>query len=363
MARIVWFAFLFAGLTQFTFGQVTDCEQTLNQATAEFEAGRFYGLPDLLKSCLKSFSKEQKVRAYLLLTQVYLVLDDPASAESSYLQLLKADPEYVANPGRDPIDVYYLSKKFTSTPIFTPYFRIGINTSLPRTIYHINTNSNNININNAFKVGYQIDGGIDWNINERWSVSAGLGYSRKSFKTTNSDNSSQLTSTEKQDWIDVPVYIKYSYDSGRIRPFGYAGMAANLLIASRLSLNGTDFNSPSPKTQQVSQGPDVTIPYHRNFFNRSIVLGGGAKYKVGINFFYLDVRYMVGLTNLGKNSYSLANGQMDPLATKYGYASDYFRLDNLSISLGFVKPLYNPRKKKRAVAGFLEKLGIKKVKR
>src|SRR6267154_5304702 len=103
--------------------QDNNCEQTLSLAAAEFEAGRFYGLPDILKSCLaKGFSTEQKIRAYLLLTQTYLILDNPTAAENSYLQLLKADPEYVANPVRDPIDVYYLSKKFTTTPIFNPYF-------------------------------------------------------------------------------------------------------------------------------------------------------------------------------------------------------------------------------------------------
>jgi len=96
----------------------------------------------LLKPCLDNgFSREQKVRAYLLLTQSYLILDDPISAENSYLQLLKADPEYVANPARDPVDVYYLSKRFTTTPLFTPNFQMGINTSLPRTIYSLNTSS------------------------------------------------------------------------------------------------------------------------------------------------------------------------------------------------------------------------------
>src|ERR1051325_7143028 len=127
MARIIpslLCALIFVNL----FGQDQGCEQTLNQATAEFDAGRFYSLPSILKPCLdKGFSKEQKVRAYLLLTQSYLILNDPIAAENSYLQLLVADPEYVANPVRDPVDVYYLSKKFTTTPVFTPSFFGGAN--------------------------------------------------------------------------------------------------------------------------------------------------------------------------------------------------------------------------------------------
>src|SRR5258708_30166033 len=130
MVRLI--LFLFPVLHSIaSFSQGSDCEQTLNQATAEFEAGRFYNLPSILKPCIDNgFSKEQKVRSYLLLTQSYLILNDPIAAENSYLQLLTADPEYVANPARDPVDVYYLSRKFTTTPLFASSFRVGVNTSL-----------------------------------------------------------------------------------------------------------------------------------------------------------------------------------------------------------------------------------------
>jgi len=357
------FLFLLGVSRSSLIAQNTDCEQTLSLAAAEFEAGRFYGLPEILKSCLKSgFSTEQKIRAYLLLTQTYLILDDPAAAENSYLQLLKADPEYVANPVRDPIDVYYLSKKFTSTAIFNPYFRIGANTSLQRTIYSLGTSSaiDSVSKDKTYKVGFQIGGGVDWNINDRWSVSLGVNYSRKNIQSSFFDGNSgyQGRFTEKQDWFDIPLFLKYSFiDSGKLRPFAYAGIAANLLIAARLSPEGTDRHAPTEGASQLSQSPDVDIKNMRNFFNSSFVLGGGTKYKVGKNFFYVDLRYMVGLTNVAKNS------GFNPLLVQFQYQSDYFRLDNLSISFGYVKPLYNPRKKKKAVAGLMKKLGIKKSKK
>jgi hypothetical protein len=360
MRHLAVILILLLGVSRDLIAQNTDCEQTLNLAAAEFDAGRFYGLPDILKSCLeKDFSKEQRIRAYLLLTQTYLILDNPAAAENSYLQLLKADPEFVANPVRDPIDVYYLSKKFTSTAIFTPHFRIGANTSLPRTIYDLNTSSgmSQRSDNKTFKIGYLIGGGVDWNINERWSLCLGLEYSKKDFKSSFNDNTQgyQGRFTEKQDWIDVPLYVKYSLDSGKIRPFAYAGIAANLLIGAKLSPEGVDQDAPTHGATQTSQIPDVDIRKSmRNFFNRSLVLGGGAKYKVGKNFFYVDLRYMAGLTNIAKNA------QFNPLLVTFQYQSPLFRLDNLSISFGFVKPLYDPRKKKKAVEGLLRKLGIKK---
>jgi hypothetical protein len=354
--------------THKALAQKSNCEETLNLASAEFDAGRFVGLENILKPCLDNgFSREQKVRAYLLLTQAFLILEDPKSAENSYLELLKSDPEYIANPVRDPVDVYYLSKKFTSTPIFTPHAHLGASTSIPRMIYNVNTGSapDQISTKSVFKLGYQLGGDMDWNITERWSLCTGIAYSLKVFKTVLHDNNaaSQLTATEKENWFDIPLYLKYQVDSGKIRPFAYAGVAANLLVGTKLTLDGinrVDFTETAQGKQEVSQGPDATVTFKRNFLNRSLVFGGGVKYKLGKNFVYVDVRYMAGLTNLTKNIYTTSNGKFDLLLAQYGYASSFFRLDNVSISVGFVKPLYNPRKKKKPIAGLLEKLGIKK---
>lgn len=359
MGRFLLLLFLWLGFSTHFLVAQTDCEQTLNLASAEFDAGRFYGLPKILKDCLeKGFSKEQKIRAYLLLTQAYLVLDDPISAENSYLLLLKADPEFVANPFRDPIDVYYLSKKFTATPIFTPYFKAGVNVSQPRTIYSLNTSSatDQLSDKKFYKIGFQIGGGVDWNLSNKWSVSLGLNFANKSLKTILTDNHSGYigTFTEKQNWLDLPLFVKYSFDSGRVRPFFYGGAAINFLLGSKLAPDGVDENAPNLGSQQHSQAPDIDITSTRNRLCRSLVLGGGAKYKVGPNFFFIDVQYMVGLNNITKN------GEFNSNLLKFQYQSDFFRLDNLSLSIGYVKPLYDPRKKKKVVAGLLQKLHLKK---
>lgn len=356
-------SFLLLGFISFSVSaQNLDCEQSLIQATSEFEAGHFYAIAGILKPCLdRGFSKEQRVRAYLLLTQAYLVLDDPISADDSYLKLLKADPEYIANPTRDPIDVYYLSKKFTTTPIFTPHFYAGGNISFPRTIHSVSTNPAPDNIDKTLRIGYQFGAALDWNVDSRWSLCIGANYSLKNFKTnfSNINGTDTRTFTAKQDWIDVPVYLKYSIDTGRIRPFAYAGFSANVLLGSKLSLVSVNVNGTS---QVPSTGPDETATFKMNSFNQSVLIGGGVTLKQGINFFYVDVRYMAGLTNVvnPKLNYYDQNGNFDPNLSKYGYVSDLFRLDNLSISVGFVKPIYNPRKKQKAVTSLLQRIGLKK---
>jgi hypothetical protein len=322
----------------------------------------------MLKGCLDGgFSNEQKVRAYLILTQTYLILDDPIGADDSYLKLLKADPEYVANPARDPIDVYYLSKKFTTTPVFTPHIRLGFNVSQSRVIEEINTSGTPLDKRQIVKPGIQFGVGFDWNINNHWSLCTEGNFAYKSFKresTAYSKNDVQIMQ-EKQSGFDIPLYIKYSDDSGKIRPFGYAGVAINLMSSAKVSLEFTD-NSLNSEVgiKQISVNNENVL-FKRNFFSQSLVLGGGTKYKLGRDFVYADLRYMVGLSNLTKadKNYYGKEDEFDPSITNYQFVSDFFRLDNLSLSFGYIHPIYDPRKKTKPRLSKLFKRKTGNVKR
>ncbi len=344
-----------------TIAQDKDCEQILVQADADFNAGKFYEIPSLLGPCLeRDFSNEQKVRAYLILTQAYLIMDDPAAADDSYLKLLKADPEYVANPARDPIDVYYLSKKFTSTPVFTPHLRAGFNVSRPRVIYPVVTSGTPLDRQEIFKAGFQFGVGMDWNLDNHWSICAEGNFVTRAFKRVSkgyAKNDGQQMQ-ERQSGFDIPMYIKYSDDSGKVRPFGYMGFAVNLLTSANVSLQ-FDNTTPSNPAVGTKQTPNVNekILYKRNFLNRSLVIGGGAKYKIGRDFVYADLRYMIGLSNLTKpeNNFYSNKGDFDPSITNYQFASDFFKLDNLSLSFGYIRPIYDPRRKTKPRLGNLFK--------
>jgi hypothetical protein len=351
-------------INHLTIAQEFDPEPILIQASDEFNAGRYYGLPTILKQVTESpkTTNEQLVRAYLLLTQAYLILDDPAGAEDSYLKLLKADPEYVANPVRDPIDVYYLSKKFTSTPIITPHIRGGFNTSLPRIIHELTVSGTEIDTRSVLKLGVQAGIGFDLNLTNNISIGAEGNYSNRGFRRNTEKGSGKyfgsdnLTTIERQNWFDFPLYIKYADDSGKIRPFGYVGFAFNLLISSRGNDWEYTYNFSGGDERGIS-GPSEQLTYKRNRLNRSLVFGGGAKYKIGKNFLYADLRYMAGLSNLTRQDqiYYLKDGSFDPSTVRYAEVSDFFRLDNLSISVGFIRPVYIPRKKAKSPFDFLKR--------
>jgi hypothetical protein len=344
----------------FARAQEQTCEQTLNDAQAEFDAGRFYGLPAMLKKCLEGgFTGEQRFRAYYILTQAYLVLDDPIAAEDSYLKLLKVNPEFRASIANDPIDLYYLSKKFTSRPRFTPHYRLGLNASFPSTLANVSTYADGTENNSGLRIGFPMLGaGIDFNINDNWAIGGEANFAPKTYSLAakNIFGGDDVSLIERSGWFDFPIYIKYQKDSGRFRPFGYAGFAFNLLMSSTATMVANDVLASG--STRITQGADVDFSYSRNTLNRSLVFGGGVKYKVGKNFVYADLRYMLGLNNVvipDRNFYQ-PGGSLAESVTSYGYVSEFFRLDNLSLSFGFVMPIYDPRRLKKVNAnGFFQK--------
>jgi hypothetical protein len=333
----------------------SDCEATLAIATGEFNAGRFFSLPSILQGCMNSgFTKEQKVRAYILLCQVYLINDDPKEAENSYLKLLQADPEYVAKPETDPVDVVYLSNKFTTRPVFTPHIRIGLNTSL-NSIIHRSVPfgaEQDLEYSRKPNVGFQVGGGLDWNLSDRISVCGDLTFAQRNFtqavdKIFNDDRSSTLA---KFRWLDVPVYVKYQDTKGKWRPYGYVGYSAHMRLSSRAALTYVNVDPDpdgGPSTEKPTEGPDVVFSKQQNLFNRSLVVGGGIKYKIGKNYLFADLRMMIGLSNVTDENRVLADaeGVFNRNASFYAIAVDLYRINSLNISVGYIFPVYNPRKK------------------
>ena len=136
MMRLIFFIVLIMSIGLVPFWvKAQDCEEKIKHANTEFEHGRYFNAPKILEKCLNAeITNEQKVRAYHLLTQAYILLGEKKLADESYLNLLRASPEYVATDQHDPIDVVYISRKFTTSPIFEHFFKFGLNGNLNITL-------------------------------------------------------------------------------------------------------------------------------------------------------------------------------------------------------------------------------------
>lgn len=337
--------------------QDISCEQQLSAATAEFDAGRFYGIPAMLKPCIDNgFTRDQRKRAFLLLTQAYLLLDDPIGADNSYLEVLRADPEFLADTARDQIDVVYLSKRFTAAPIFSLFGRIGGNVAPVRVIQEIKSSGGPSESKYKLRVGFQAGVGVDWHISERLAVTGELNYAFTSYKKDQVKWNDDLEEfTDKQSWLCIPLSAKYTIlTTGKIRPYVFAGYSFNLLFNDRAQISISKNDGPITLDESL---PEESYNDYRRKANASFFVGGGTKYKIGLDFVFAEMRYNFGLTNITTSSTTYEG----PAQTS-GHVDDYFRLDNFSISVGYVKPLYKARKVKRAKTKTVLK-GIKKQER
>lgn len=326
-----------------------DCEQTLSMATEEFNAGRFYGIPAMLKPCIDSgFGREQRQRAYLLLAQTYLILDDPISAENSYLEILKANPEFETDTALHPIDLVYLSKKFTADPIFSIFGKLGGNTSPVRVIHTVNPWGSPVSNNYKLRLGIQFGAGLDWNITRELALTGELNVLTASYnKIQTRANQDELRYIGNQLWLITPLSIRYSDTKGRVRPYGYVGLSMQWLLSERGRVTSikTDIINDGIPQSNTRESPGLTLTGYRNKLNQSFFIGGGARYKIGLDYVFADLRYGFGLSNIviPPSTY----GSQTPM-DEFGHVDDYFRIDNLAFSVGYVHPLYKPRKLKKA---------------
>lgn len=346
----------FAAMGGFVYGQ--SCGAVLNLARENFNAGHLYEIPSILKPCLDNgFNKDQRIEAYWLLTRTYLFIDDPISAEDSYLKLLKQDPEYIIDPERDPIDMVYLSKKFKTTPIFVLYAKIGSNHTAVNVI-------NNYGVDNTLssaesykgKLGFQFGGGGEVNLNDNISLGLELNFYQRSYSYSNTlFNSDNQTFQENQTGIDIPIFLKYRWDFVKIRPYVYAGFGFSYLLSSKGTVKLVDRigSGDEDLTEIPVTGPEVDLKPIRNNFNRFAHVGAGVNYRLGYNYLVVDVRYIAGLSNIINEKEQYSN---PTLLYKYGFVDDDKRLNNISLSVGFVKPLYKARKiKKTSVKGLFSR--------
>ncbi len=354
----------------FTSAQTMDCEQTIAYATEEYNAGHFYAVPAILADCMNNFSRDQRQRANLLLTQTYLLLDDPLGAQRSYLEVLAANPEFVPDEQLHAIDVVYLSKRFTAVPRFSWFMNAGTNIATPRVIVTNEIASGymgeSVRKKYSPKLGYSIGGGGEYSYDDNFRVrmEANILHTRYYLLVTGQLDEDTRTIMDRQLWLNAPLYLSYTDNRGKYRPYGYAGYALSYLVSDRASMTAqqvfdgiADNEAEVGQNQSITQtSPDVNFIYRRNRVNQSVILGGGIKYKVGLDFVFADLRYSVGLRNIvnpegdfgdPRVEATSSEGVESQLAMSFAHRDDYFRLDNLAITVGFIRPLYKPRELKR----------------
>ncbi|MFC2112796.1 outer membrane beta-barrel protein, partial [Bacteroidota bacterium] len=141
-----------------------------------------------------------------------------------------------------------------------------------------------------------------------------------------------LGHTEKQTYIYVPLSGTYEFAIGKFRPYLRLGVQLGFLVANTTSSAG------------IFDGPDEDNMENRNQLNYWALGGAGFKYKLNKSYFFVDLRY-----NMGLNQYLVSPEKrfIQPNHNwVYMYQDSDFRLNSFMISAGYARSFFNPKRVK-----------------
>lgn len=358
--------FFFIVISVVAYGQ--SCTQRLVQAERDYEAGRLANIPTLIGDCFgkdkgTNFSKEERIRAYRLLTLVYIFIDDEPDAELSLINLLKADPEHLLDESTDPAELFFLYRQFQVGPIFRIGIRGGVNLSLPNVAQTFTTS--NSGVANKFYNGDEGDGDITDLSGSQFPIGfwgevtyekhLGLGFEivggvQARFSRYDVDNFFNDATTfnnnisNNQFYGRLPVYARYTYNYRRRtgpKPYVFLGGSADYLVSATYTNASRRGGTPFTLTTGAGSGDDLKEFDQVNEWNFSLTGGVGVKLPVKTHFFTLELRYDNSLLNYIKSENRYANQKV---AFDLGHVEDNLTLNYLSFSIGYIRSIYHPKR-------------------
>jgi hypothetical protein len=376
-------------VSQLGFSQSLDptiCTDRLEEAKKSYQAGLLSEVKDKIEDCLserpKVFSNEKMVEGYKLLTESFLFRNEIGEGTISYENLLRFDPLFEADT-TDPdnsYDLIYLSRTYRNKPLISAYANLGTNYTHLQILQNYNTDNNNRPAENykQFALGFNAALGIEIPVWRDFTFAVEGNFSMRSylyadtmFLSSNLLNPRQaeyqyslLQFNERQFYIDIPVMIRYEHylkKYKKIIPYAYIGAAPNFLLSASLvnierstsretlgggAVVGGEISIPIAGPGLTAYGSDngvEALSLRRNI-NVSGIIGIGSKFRIGSDFLIVEARY----NRMLLNSVNLDNRYSNrELVYQYGYVDNDFRIDNFSLTVGFEKSFYKPRKKRK----------------
>ena len=330
------------------FLQAQDCAKKLEQAQIAYKDGKIEMIPELLDSqgsrCLdgNGLTNNEKTNAYRLLALTYLYLNERPKAEEMMRRFLVLNPEYKINSSVDPPEFAELHATFRTHPVFLIGAKLGGNVIGVNVMKTFSVDKSDIARGEYLsRLGYQAGVTLELPLNNKMTIvgEAYLASRTYEFKDVLL-NFANLTFRENQTWIDIPVLFKYYFTETKVRPFIQVGPSINLLFGS--SANAKRIDIVDSETQREVSGPAISLKEQRNLFNFGVSGGGGFRFDklIGNGSLLLEVRYNYALNNIVKTENRTKNHE---LIYDYGYIDNDFKVNNISFSMGYIIPIYNPK--------------------
>jgi hypothetical protein len=335
MKRILFsIAVIFLGLP-FLEAQNT-CTEQLKLTQRSFDDGLLDDIPQLLADCMKDgFTKEEKANAYKLLIQTYLYSEQYEKADEVMIQFLNEFPSYKIAVN-DPKEFLNLRSTYRTDPIFKLEIVAGADFCMPSVVqYYGNGDINSFKPKYTSKLGYTFELNYIDNLYRNLSYSIGamvaltnLDYSNKPVEY------STVTGTFKNNYVGVPVSLRYSFKIGGFNLYSKLGVEPVYLITSTVAITRTDL-----MREPISASENL-LSAHRSFDLRPFA-GIGASLNLGRDQILFSAGYKFS-TRSQLNPDKLYSNLT--LSEKYNFVEDDILMNQAFVSVSYIRPIYKPKK-------------------
>jgi outer membrane protein W len=141
--------------------------------------------------------------------------------------------------------------------------------------------------------------------------------------------------SQKVDYADLPLIVKYEITGDKLRPYVQVGVFYSILVnaTKTVEVSGTDYASGG--INQFTNEP--VIVGAKDLFDNywGLIAGAGVYYNLGNVRLVLDASYHKGMSNIANVKNRFDNDRLSGI----GDAQDDLKLNNIVISAGCVFPL------------------------
>lgn len=359
----------------------SDCEQLLEKAEDIYQKkGYNQNIIDILKEVQDcDNNKDVLFEINLLMAKVYVLLNEEGKADKYYRKVLKYKPTYTPDTKKEPFEFiqYHYSilnlnppkiqvkepkLKFKPyddlmpSPKFsiTPYLTTNFTKVQERKVYSIHNETScqdcyknaPITIGAGIQFGYYFSKYLEISIGAAYKIRQ-YNYERPNIRTNSTldDFQYNLELQESQEWIDIPLQLKYKLGNKNFVPYVYVGVEFNYLKDAKFKFieSSADGEVIKRKTDVELQGGEREDKKEmRHQPNYSILVGKGLDIRVlKKHFINFDVQYGFMPKSIVNIENRYAN---NVLLYEYGHVDNLFWMHNISVSVGFKMAFYTIHK-------------------
>jgi len=332
-----------------------ECAFILEEAQEMFNAGLIETIPDKLAGCLDDgFTNEEQLQAFKIVILSFLFDDNIEKADEFMLKFLTNYPAYEP-VATDPREFVVLMDSYDRDPVLMIGGGIGANISLPipTLLQGINDFADHDGDYTPGGPGLNLSFQLERRLFDKLVLSGEFIFTSNRFDYyLNNDDPDIIPSAEITDFSDVhytesqisfrmPVSLIYEFTSTDFKPYVRLGLSPGLLLSA--SGKSTRQYVNTEITYALIRASNVDLIAGRRVFNLWAYAGAGFNAKLGPGNFFVDVRYYANLLNQvrpGTKSF-----MFQELIWSHYYVSDKFLLNSFGLTIGYMIPIYRPKKK------------------